>query len=249
MSDYTEPGASLLVDPYRVIRYQQRGLLPSLRSGPYTVERHVEDAVSVLDALGIEQAWAIGHSWGGHLAFHLAVARPERLLGVVAICPLGAVGDGGWSELDRSLSEQLRAHSPTAAARAHELDERATTGDVSDAELLEALSLVWPYYFASPESAPSMPDLRVTRGKSWVDSILEHFERGTLTTGLPHYGGPMLIVHGEQDPLPLEASRATAALVQHAVVMPLAQTGHFPWLEQPDEFRKVVRGFLRDAGP
>ena len=79
MSDYnTEPGACCLTDAYRVVRYQQRGLPPSLRTGPYTVETHIEDAVSVLDALEIERAWAIGHSWGGHLAFHLAVVRPER---------------------------------------------------------------------------------------------------------------------------------------------------------------------------
>ena len=36
----------------------------------------------MLDAFGIERAWAIGHSWGGHLALHLLVTHPERLHGV-----------------------------------------------------------------------------------------------------------------------------------------------------------------------
>jgi hypothetical protein len=47
LSDYTAP----LADAFRVIRYQQRGLAPSLTSGPFEVGRHVADAVTVLDAL------------------------------------------------------------------------------------------------------------------------------------------------------------------------------------------------------
>ena len=39
----------------------------------------MEDVVAVLDALEIGRALVVGHSWGGHLAMHLAVAFPERL--------------------------------------------------------------------------------------------------------------------------------------------------------------------------
>jgi len=251
MSDYTEPLGRMLADAYRTIRYQQRGLAPSVQSGPYTVEAHVDDAVRVLDALEIERAWAIGHSWGGHLAFHLAVARPERLLGLVAIDPLGAVPDGGWADLDRNIFQRFRERSAPAAARAQELDERATAGEASDAEMLEAVRLVWPYYFADPDAAPPMPDLHVSVSlfSGVASSIHEHFERGTLTTGLPRYDGPLLIVHGEQDPLPLEASRATAALVAHAVLVPIAEAGHFPWLERAEQLDEAVRGFMSSAAP
>src|SRR5262245_49594237 len=98
MTDYTAPLAELL-HGYRTIRYQQRGLPPSTLEGPFAIEAHVSDAIAVLDAMGIDRAWVIGHSWGGHLAFHLAAAHPERLLGLVGIDALGAVPDGGWSGL------------------------------------------------------------------------------------------------------------------------------------------------------
>jgi pimeloyl-ACP methyl ester carboxylesterase len=39
--------------------------------------------------------YVIGHSWGGHLAMHLAVRHPDRVLGLVIADPLGAVSDGG----------------------------------------------------------------------------------------------------------------------------------------------------------
>lgn len=42
---------------WRAIRYQQRCLRPSSIDGPFTVERHVADAVAVLDALGVDRPW------------------------------------------------------------------------------------------------------------------------------------------------------------------------------------------------
>src|SRR4029078_12446346 len=52
--------------------YQQRGQEPSGGGVPYTVAADVEDARRVLDALGWEKAYVVGHSWGGHLALHVA---------------------------------------------------------------------------------------------------------------------------------------------------------------------------------
>ena len=97
MSDYLADLAAELYPVMTIARYQQRGLAPSVVDGDRTVEGHVADAVAVMDALGWDKAWVIGHSWGGHLAMHLAVARPDRLLGMVALDALGAVPDGALS--------------------------------------------------------------------------------------------------------------------------------------------------------
>lgn len=56
----------------------------------------------------------MGHSWGGHLAFRLAAARSERLFGVLAIDPLGIVGDGGRF----AFEAELHACTPKEGARA-----------------------------------------------------------------------------------------------------------------------------------
>jgi pimeloyl-ACP methyl ester carboxylesterase len=243
LSDYTEPLVELLPAGVRAIRYQQRGLSPSTVSPPLGVEAHVADAIAVLDALGVERAWAIGHSWGGHLAFHLAAAYPDRLLGVVGIDPLGAVPDGGWGDLDANLLARLAARSPEAAARARELDERAVAGEGTEADVRESLALVWPCYFAHPETVPPMPDFLVSVPlySAVVTSVHEHFERGTLEEALPRFERPFALLHGVADPLPLDASRATAALVSDSVVVPIEDAGHFPWLEQP----KLVRAALQ----
>src|SRR5215210_9322329 len=82
--DYLRDLADELAEENDVAWYQQRGLAPSATEGPFTVATDVGDARRVLDALGWEAAYVVGHSWGGHLALHVAEALPERLLGVLA---------------------------------------------------------------------------------------------------------------------------------------------------------------------
>ena len=97
LSDYTAPLAAEFTDSFKVIRYQQRDLAPSTTSGPFDIGQHVADAIAVLDAAEAERAYVVGHSWGGHLAMHLAVQHQERLPGLVltaALIPAPGAGSG-----------------------------------------------------------------------------------------------------------------------------------------------------------
>ena len=150
--------------------------------GPYTVAADVEDARRVLDALGWERAYVVGHSWGGHLALHVAEAMPERLLGVLAVDPLGSIGDGRWPEFDEEIFRRTPEH---VRERAREIDELSMAGAVDDELALEGMRLVWPAYFADPERAPPMPELRIAseRSAEMVPSI--QAELPALEAGLP----------------------------------------------------------------
>src|SRR5689334_21844160 len=143
---YLDGLAEEIGDGYRVAAFQQRGLAPSTTDGPFDVATAVADVGVVLDALRWERAWIVGHSWGGHLLLHVAVATPERMLGGLAVDPLGGVGDGG----NAGFEAELIARTPEAdAARAVELDERALRGEGTEAEMRESFELLWPAYFAS----------------------------------------------------------------------------------------------------
>jgi proline iminopeptidase len=241
-SDYTEGCAAELEDLLTTHRYTQRGTPPSTVGGPYTIESHMSDALAVLDHFGIDRAWAVGHSWGGHLALHLLVGHPERLLGVVCIDPLGAF-ERVFAEFSDNIERVLSAEQ---IARIDEIEARRGQGDATEADLVERAAAVWPFWFADPASAPAMVTGRigVECSRDTNASISHHFRLSTLATGLPSAALPALFVHGERDPMPVSSSRETAALIRGAAVDVIPGCGHFPWMERPGEIRRAVGAFL-----
>jgi len=236
--EYLAELADELAEENDVAWYQQRGLEPSTTEGPWSVAADVDDARRALDVLGWDKAYVVGHSWGGHLALHVAEALPERLLGVLSVDPLGSVGDGRWPEFDeeifRRTPEELRA-------RARELDELGMKGEGSDELALEQMGLVWPAYFADPASAPPMPKLRMAsrRSAAMGQSILA--ELPALEAGLPRIRVPVGFVHGARSPMPTAASTDAADRIPGAWVDVVDGAGHFIWVEAPGAVRASLR--------
>jgi pimeloyl-ACP methyl ester carboxylesterase len=216
LSDYTQPLADELDGLFSTIRYTQRGTPPSTVGPPFTVESHLADALAVLDFFQLEQAWAVGHSWGGHLALHLAVAYPERLSGIICVNPLGAS-----DEVFEEFEENLRRGLPEAEIRVvDDIDARWEEGITTPADRAEWWRIMWPQYFSDPETAPPMPHMEMG-GECSTDtnaSIAEHFKAGTLEKGLPGVRLPALVVHGELDPLPLRTAAEAAQLIPGAAL-------------------------------
>jgi pimeloyl-ACP methyl ester carboxylesterase len=237
MSDYLDSLVPELSGVLTMARYQQRGLAPSLVEGGRDVATHVGDAVAVLDRLGWDRAWLVGHSWGGHLAMHVAVSHPERVLGLIVLDGLGAVGDGGMAALGPNLTAAL---SEEQRARVDELDARDDRGEATEAERLEQMRLVWPYYFGDPAAAPPMPSFSFdpTAIDAWA-SVVDHFERRTLELGLPALAMPVLIAHGKRSPVPVVEAERTAGLMPQAQLA-INRHGHWPWLEQPGLVRSLI---------
>jgi pimeloyl-ACP methyl ester carboxylesterase len=68
-----------------------RLLMPDLRgfgasevpAGGIDPAQFADDAVALLDALGIERAGVIGHDWGGFAAYLIGLRHPDRVTGLV----------------------------------------------------------------------------------------------------------------------------------------------------------------------
>jgi pimeloyl-ACP methyl ester carboxylesterase len=228
---YLDGLADDIGDGYEVAAFQQRGIAPSMLDGPFDVDTHVADVAAVLDALDWQMAYVVGHSWGGHLSFHIAAAMPERLLGVLSVDPLGAVGDGGAEKFEAEILARMPDASRAAAV---ELDERAIAGEGSEADGLKSLELVWPAYFASWDAAPPMPptSMSVPAYSGGYESMQVRLP--ALQAALPAIEVPVGIVAGARSPMPIhEAAELTAGQIPGAWVEAVPAAGHFPWIEQP----------------
>jgi proline iminopeptidase len=231
MSDYMEMLGPELAG-WRAVKYQQRGLAPSAVGGPFTVERHVADAVAVLDELGIDQAVVLGHSWGGYLALNLALAHPERVTGLVIIDPLGAVDDGGLVEMGQNLGSRLL---PSALDQYAEVAARLATPEPTDDDMLESLRLLWPGYFADPQAAPALPSfMRASVGAyAGTFASVAELQASGLGERLRGIEAPAVFVLGEKSPMPVSQGERTAALLPRTEVQVVPAAGHLPWHEQP----------------
>jgi pimeloyl-ACP methyl ester carboxylesterase len=75
-----------LAGEFHVLAMDIRGLGWSSQpaDGDFRKARMVEDAVALLDVLGISRAGLVGHDWGGYVGFLAALSAPERWTGYVA---------------------------------------------------------------------------------------------------------------------------------------------------------------------
>ncbi|MEO7058593.1 MAG: alpha/beta hydrolase [Lapillicoccus sp.] len=227
---YLDDAVEELVAHYEVATFQQRGLMPSTEQGEFTIAEAVTDIAAVLNGLGWDRAYLMGHSWGGHLVFYAAVGIPERLSGVLSVDPLGAVGDGGAA----AFGAEMLARVPEASLdRARALNEKDTAGEATPEEFYEAFSLVWGSYFARPSAAPPMPHIEFSQPANlglWTDVTTRLPE---LESSLPSITVPFGVLVGELSPMPPSAGVESAERIPGAWSHIEPAAGHFVWHEAP----------------
>jgi proline iminopeptidase len=239
--DYLLPGFDALADGRELIYYDQRGggRSPVARDVAVGWTEHVADLEALRTTWGLERLTLAGYSWGGLLALLYAVSHPGRVGRLALISPAPAWRaardqfedafarrnlDPAFQEARRQLRESgLRERDPAAfQQRIFELS-------------------VAPYFF-DPERARELTPFRVTgRTQQEVWQSLGDFDLRPRLTELR--GIPALVLHGEEDPIPIEAARTAAGLIG-AEFHALSHCGHVPYVEAFDAFRTLVGGFL-----
>ena len=239
--DYLLPGFDALADGRELVYYDQRGggRSPVARDVPVGWTEQVADLEALRAYWGFDRLTLAGYSWGGLLALLYSLAHPDRVerLALVSPAPTWRAArerfeaafarrnlDPAFQEARRELRESgLRERDPAAfQQRIFELS-------------------VAPYFF-DPARAHELVPFRVTgRTQQEVWHSLGDYDLRPRLAELR--GVPSLVIHGEDDPIPIEAARVTAELIG-AEFHPLARCGHVPYVEAFEEFRGLVGRFL-----
>jgi pimeloyl-ACP methyl ester carboxylesterase len=245
MNDYGRMLGPEVAD-WRFLSFQQRGMSPSATEGPFTLEQHVADSTAVLDARGVRQAIVMGHSYGAHLALHMAVSQPDRVAGLVLVDGLGVIGDGGAADVGAALAARLL---PAAAERLQQIAAELGDAEPDDGTATEQLHLAWPGYFADPTAAPAPGDVRVSVAahEGTFASVNAHLAAG-FAQRLADISVPVISVLGEMSPMPVSQGEQTAALIPGAEVRIITGAGHLPWHERPGCIADALGGVRHRIG-
>jgi pimeloyl-ACP methyl ester carboxylesterase len=203
---------------------------------PYRLADMAQDAVAVLDALGIAQAHVCGASMGGMIAQHLAAQAPQRVASLTLMMTTSgarALPRPSWA-VQRTLLSRPRGPGTSAAVDwiVHMLRTIGSPGYPPDLQALRARAL---------ESVQ-----RAWHPAGSARQLLAIVADGDRTPLLQRITAPTRIVHGMADPLvPLACGQHLAQHIARAETDFIPGMGH----DLPDALlERFAQGIAHNAG-
>jgi pimeloyl-ACP methyl ester carboxylesterase len=193
---------------FRTLAPDQRGYSPQARprrTGDYVLARTVADAVALLDEAGVQRAHVVGHDWGGHVAWGLASAFPERVrtLSVISTAHVGAIKKASLRSFEAlRLSYMALFQMPWLA------EQFISPGSRGWRAVVRGLPPHQAQHYADHMSQPGA----LHAALNWYRAIPRDLVRPALRVG--RITVPTLYLWGELDPaIGPAAARATADFV------------------------------------
>lgn len=245
---YLQPGLDVLATRHTLVYYDQRGSgrsVAALDPTGISFDAFVEDIEALRQALGFERVTLLAHSFGALFALEYATRHPENLRALVLLAP---VEPGSRYTAERAArqaaartaedstelamltgTEAFAARDPATVSQVFRVLFRQSLRDPTRIDELE-LDL-------AEATAENGDDVGRLLGESMGE--VEWWDR------LPSIQVPTLVLHGRHDLLPIVMAQdlARSLAVGRLVVL---DSGHFPYVEDPDGMVEAISSFLVD---
>jgi len=218
----------------RLIRFDKRGTgLSDRPAGIPTLEERLEDAIAVMDAVGLQDAHVLGWSEGGPLGVLLAATHPERVRSLVLYGTQACfhrTDDYPWGDDEASLEQELT-----------EIEEG--WGTLAFAELFApAGDARFTTQWAAYSRAAASPSAAAALGyANWQLDV-----RPLLSAVRP----PALVLnrHGDRV-VPVEAGRHMAKNMPGARFVELDGDDHIMWVGDAEALSAEIEHFITGIRP
>ena len=247
--DYLSPIADTVSDLCQVVRYDQRGSGRSQPVGPYNVSTFVDDLEGLRKHFNFERWIVGGHSWGAGLALAYAVRFPAQTVAVLHIAGTGI--DPRWH--DEYRENRLNALRESEREEYQHLRSQREHAEGTDEERildrLRTLSRKTDVFDPNQvDNLPSFDEHLVNHeanekvGADWKSYTTDsEFQQAVYDLSMP-----VLFLHGACDPRPSHFIETLAAKLPRGTFASIPESGHYPWIEKPDEVKEALRQFVVD---
>jgi len=223
-----------LAKNHQVITFDNRGIGQSdCPDYPYTMEMMAEDVIALMQALHLQKVHLIGNSMGGNIAQIIAYQHPELVKSLV---------------LSNSF---MQAHGRLVLHVRTRLDLMKLGFPIPDEVILHEL-LLWVYssnYLGQPgvvemltKAALANPVATTIKGyESQLNALLTFDSRKWID----EINVPCLVISADDDLLASrEEAQQMVRRISGAQYFCFENMGHLPQLERPEDFNRLVLGFI-----
>lgn len=263
MIRWSGPFCTMLAEQgYRVIRFDNRdiGLSTHLDDEPmiemtalakalargerpdlaYTLVDMADDAVGLLDALGIERTHVVGRSMGGMIAQIIAAENPQRTLSMASI--MSTTGNPGLLPPSPEATSALTRPAPDPA---HD-EPGYLTHCVAVARVIASPGFVFDEGACRAQALAELR--RAYNPAGFGRQIAAMVTAGDRRARLNTIVAPTLVAHGADDLLiPVDGGRDTAASIKHSQLMVIEGMGHDLPTELHNIFVQAIAANARRA--
>lgn len=238
----------------------------------YGIDHLVADVEALVDHEGAERAVLVGHDWGGVLAWHFAMLRPERTAGVAALCtPHLPRGGHPPTEVMRHRDGDehyiVRFQQPGAAEAVFEADldgffRFIFTPPPTPADSAASSRPITHLVKQFEDYDPSAPGREPVVGEADRAVFVAAYRRTGFASGMNWYrnldanwarmdgvddrvSAPCLMISAERDPiLPPHLTRWMDALTPDLERAVLPGVGHWVQWEAPERLNEFLGAWL-----
>jgi len=230
-----------LKDQYRIIRIDQpgHGLTGPHITNDYSTTAFVDTGAMVMKQLGIEKYSVVGNSMGGHVAWNMALAYPDNVIGLVLVDASGAP-DSAPQKLpigfrlaqNEAIAPILQWFTPRMIVARTIQQSVADPKRVTDAQIDRYYDLL--RYPGNREA---------TRLRNKVPRIEATPEQ------IASIAVPTLVIWGAKDTLiPVKSAEWFSNHVPRSSAIIYRDLGHMPMEEAPQRTARDLRQWLKDVG-
>lgn len=231
--------ARVLRNEFRVTTYDLRGHgYSDMTPTGYTTRNMAEDLKGLVDGLGLERPYLVGHSFGADVALHYSMLYPEQVNKVIAI-------EAGLAAMihtrKREDWEGWRYWSDALEEFGFPVPEDKKTDPVYMLELSLKVPKVYGPATGRPRKAEPLLNLIHTT------TVLKDYEDpdGLTLDRIPEIDTPTLLVYGENSAFLRTYDYLKDTLPNCLpVLLPVSKWGHFGPVEQPELLLDHMRHFF-----
>jgi proline iminopeptidase len=215
-------------------------------SADITLDNFVEDIEGVRQQFNFKKVHLIAHSWGGLLAMKYAIKYPSNLSSLILLTPMPA-NTQDWREESQMIARSTRAED--SLKRREIMSSELFQTDPPKA-IEQLLILSFRNQFKDRTLADSLdfyiPEDYMVRSQRF-GNLMSELSNYDLYEELDSLDVSTLLVYGDNEPAVEMSGQKLDSIISNSRLSIIQNSGHFPFIEQPDQFMNELQSFLKSV--